>query len=673
MPVAIAGWIAGALGVASGTLAFAAIQLGVSVVFSAAVARLTQPKGKSPRDNQIEIRQSNAPRTRYVGHNRVSGVLMYADVHDKALWKLWAVAQGGHNGVVQWYVGDEPRTLTSGMLTGATAVASGTRLWTRKGRADEINGGAYPELIAAAPAWTADHRLFGVGTILARHPNVKAEKAHKYYPQGEPRITAVISGDSCLNPSMDWGPTANIARQLYDILTHVDYGPLTHADMDAASWNTAISDCNEDVITTGGGTRRRYEGGGGYQLNEPIKDVADRWCEAMAGTLYVTTEGKAAVRAGVWRAPTYTITEDKIVAMEYGAGADLIDGVSTLVAKYTSSALGYHETSAEPWEDADAVARWGETAAKELPLPIVQHHGQARALAEIKLAKMNPKWRFTMRLRFWGLLLLEEQVVAVTLPRLGITDEPFWIDKLTLDLDGSDGIVTVELSHARPETFERTIIKEGTPPALPPATTGGATSLDAPVITSVVVDSGTDSLPFIRVTASVTDDAQLIGQFRRSGTTDPWTYMNREGDGGTLRTLPLGDQREYDIRVAAIPGLGNDDPALRSAWAYSYGIAIIANTTAPDAPQVVSHSGTAGGSMTVTFMPDLGVNYRRTGLYRTSLNAAFDDTTRLAWSYATSAEVTMTAAVPAGGARYWLRSENASGVTSAATLIGQYT
>ena len=77
--------------------------------------------------------------------------------------------------------------------------------------------------------------------------------------------------------------------------------------------------------------------------------------------------------------------------------------------------------------------------------------------------------------------------------------------------------------------------------------------------------------------------------------------------------------------------------------------------------------------MAVTFAPDVGVNYKRTGLYRAEPGQAFASAIVLKWSYATSTEVTMTAIVPAEGGRFWLRSENESGVPSAAVLIGQYT
>ena len=103
------------------------------------------------------------------------------------------------------------------------------------------------------------------------------------------------------------------------------------------------------------------------------------------------------------------------------------------------------------------------------------------------------------------------------------------------------------------------------------------------------------------------------------------------------------------------------------------GIEVVENAIPPDAPVIVSQTGAAGATMSVTFWPDLGVNYHRTGLYRAAPGQPFSAATRISWSYATSAEVTMTAPVPAAGGRFWLQSENASARKSAEGLVGQYT
>lgn len=662
MPQAVAGWLIGAVG-ATG-LGAAAIQAGVGLAFSIGLSKLTQPKGPSAQDAQLEIRQSDAPRVRYLGLNRVSGAVMYWDVHDTALWKLLAIAQGGHNGVIGWYIDGKLATVVDDVVT--DRFAGKVSLWARDGQTS--GGGLYTNLSTVSPFWTSDHRLDGVGTILMRAWRSNQEKVMDHYPGGEPDVTPVIRGDTARRPNGSSEHTQNLAWQLYDILTHPDYGPLTDADMDQASWIDSITKCSQIVPTTGG-TRRRFWGGGGYRLDEPLKDVVERWLAGMAGSTFITTEGKLGLRVGVWEDPQYTITEDKIVSMEFRGAPSDMDGVGSITPKYVSPDLGYQETTADPWEDAATLARWGETAAKELPLQVVQHHGHARHLAIIEMAKRNPKWEFTLSLRFWGLLLAEEDKVYLHLPSLGIINEPCWIKSYSFDV-GSDPICTVTLISADPESMEVVAANDGTPPAVPVDTTV-VQRLPSPTVTSVTVKSD-DGAPYIVVTASIPDGSSIIGQYRRTGTSDQWSGSVQVGIGGSFRTLPLKDGAEYDIRVAAAPSLLGVDSDLRSDWVVVAGIEVVSNSTPPDTPTGISHTGTVGGNYTVSFNPDVGVNYELTKLYRGPPNQPPTAATVVKVTRSTSQPTTLTSTIPAGGARFFLQSENESGVKSSFISCGQY-
>ena len=662
MPQAIAAWVITTFNITS-ALGVALVKAGIGLAINFAVAKLTQPKGPTAKDAQSEIRQSDAPRTRYLGNNRVSGAVMYWDVHDEALWKLWAVAQGGHNGVQQWYLDDQPAEVVSDEIT---SLDGKVNVWARTGRGGQLAGGQYPQLVAAAPEWTTSHRLDGIGTFLAKMDCVKAEDSPDYYPGGEPKITALISGDSVRHPSgAAAAPSSNLARQLYDILIHPDYGVMTADDLDLPSWIQAVADC-DDAVPTAGGTRPRFAGGGGYHLSEPIKDVADRWCSAMAATTVLTADGKVGIRVGKWVPPTHIITDEHIVSMEYGVGADQIDGVASLVPKFVSPALHYQETTADPVEDAAAIARWGETAAKELPLPLVQHHGQARALAKIALAKANPRWRFNMRLRFWGLLLLEETAVFVNIPRLGIVNQPFWIDEYRFDPGADDGVCSVSLISADPASFSLSAAEEGTAPAVPPVVTTDPSAAPISPVATVVRDEGT---PYIRISAQSSSVFPLIGEYRIAGSSDPWVRMDSQTL-NVLRTPPLADNTSYEFRIA-VAAFAGPFARPRSSWALVGPVAVRYNPTPPAPPVVLSHSGTAGGTFTVMFDPDLGPNYSSTDLWRGAVGSTFGAATFLKRSYATSEQVTMTDAVPAAGARYWLVSVNKSGAASAQVYVRQ--
>lgn len=666
MAMMVTGWIATGLGIGVGTVGGAIISTGVAIAIQYAASRIFAPKGPAPREAKTEMRQADAPRIRYLGRNRVAGAVMYWEVRQGALWKLLALAQGGMNSVQQVYCGEERITVTAGSVTSG-AMAGRANLWRRLGLGSEVSGGDYPQLRAASPEWTQDHRLDGIGTVLCRFPRVSAEDANQVYPGGDPQISCVIEGDSQIHPgTAPTEPSHNLARQLYDILCNPEWGIMEPAHMDAASWQQAITDCNDEMPGLEG-PQPRYHGGGGYYLSEPVKDVAARWLEAMAGQIFLTAEGRLGLRVGKWRAPRHTITEDHIVSMEYGTGSTRVSPVSTLVPKYTAAALGYTDATADPWEDAAAIARWGEPSRKEMPLPLVHHHGHARRLAKIKMARMNPRWRFTLRLRFWGLLLMDEHVVRLTIPRLGIVDQPFWIESYHFDPAASDGVCAVELAHADPASFDWTASEEGAAPANPPRT-GGDMALPAPVITSaeVVADDGL----YIRAGYVVAAGVSVVGQYRLHGSSQPWTYMQAEGAGGTLRTLPLEDGRRYDIRLAASRGYGRAGAG--AEWVRRDDILVVRDQTPPAPPSVVQKSGAAGQTMHVRFRPDLGGSYRLTRLHRAPRGGSFADAVPVNSSRAMSQEVTLSHAVPDDGGRYYLTSENASGIASAETFVKQY-
>ncbi|AGT08356.1 phage tail protein [Paracoccus aminophilus] len=661
-----------------------ALRTAAAIALNMAVAKVTQPKGPKPRDLQTELRDSNAQRIRHLGRVRASGAAMFWDWAQvggqRRLFKLLAMGQGGISAVETVWLNDKEVTLSGTAVTSKPYDGVVSIDW-RSGQSALQSGGAYAALQAAFPGWTPNHRLRGVGTILGTFDAVKGDKISEIYSGGDPQISALIKGDACHNPiTGDATWSDNIAVQARDVLTHPSYGPLRLADLDTASFAQAIADCEDPIPRKAPGTARRYIGGGSYALSEPVVDVLRRLEDASAGRFYITSEGKLGFRVGKWRAPNYTIREEHIVSLDIGPGSGEFERVTTLVPKYVAPEIGWQQTSADPWDDAAALALYGESAAKEIDFPWVQSHGQARRLAKIKMAKLNPSWRATVRLRFWGLLLLEEETVRLHLPELGLINASAWIDGFAFDAEGDDGVVTVQLIAADPASFSWTAAEEGDPPSVPEKVEPGQQLLAAPVISSLTI-ANNDGPPYIRIEVDPIDGPYYLGgYYRRAGSS--FRYGLEVQDirvGGKLvaRSLPNADRGEYEIGIGwysarpdsgAAPG-GND---AASEITTVTGIEVVANTTPPDAPQIISKSGTAGGTLTVIMAPDLGANYYRTGLWRAAPAAPFSAAVFQRWNYDTSSEVAITASIPSEGARYWLRSENQSGKTSAEVLVGQY-
>lgn len=661
---------------AAGGLGAALLRVGLGLLLNFAVAKLTAPKGPRPQDVQSEIRQSNAPRTRHYGRVRTGGAVMFWDWKSEGdgrwLYKLLAISTGGIEAVESFWL-NETQVAVSGVNVTTDPWNGPVQLRSRVGRADlELEGGTYAELAAAFPAnWIlgtgtdAAHRLTGVATVMGRFKAVGGADISDVYPGGEPKVTALIKASRVYDPRLGAKSAAtvlwsdNLGLQIMDLLTSDDFGRLSLDALDLPSFIAAANDCDDPIPLKAGGTKPRYYGGGSYQLNEPLKDVLRRMLDACAGTLFRTGDGKIGLRVGKWRAPNYTITEDKIVAIEGGAGHGEFDQVTTLVPRYVAPETEYQETTADPWEDADQLALVGEAEPKELDLLWVQHHGQARRLAKIKMAKINPKWRFTVSLRFWGLLLLEEECVYLDFPMRGIQNEPFWIDSFSFDPSGQDGLCSVSLIHADHTSFDwNASAEEGDPPEDPDEIGDGSGIVPAPTIISTTVET-INGLPVIRAQAAIVEGYMLVGSYRQVGASN-WVSGDVDQSTGLMQTGQINNGQDHEIRM------GFSDSALIGAeitYSVVTNIEVAASSLPPDAPELVS-AVEGATTVDIAFKPDVGANYWRTQVYR---GATFATAIVVETTYSTAEEVSVSVPLQSG-VSFWLQSENYAEAKSAELL-----
>lgn len=671
----------------------AAINIGIGAL----QAKLNQPKGPKPRDLQTQIRSATADRVQHFGRVRVSGVLLFADFYrgdptvdfsnffspryqsGNIACVLLGISTGGITGVDAWYLDGKPVSVNAEGWVQTSPWRDRVRLRVRTGLGTEAAGGAWPELQSLFPLrWTAAHRLDGVATILGEFKAVNPEDVNDVYPGGRPPdISAIVRGVPCYEPATGNASfTVNPIRHLLHYLSDAGSGKIPLAEFDLSSWFTAISDCN-DPLPTVGGTRPRYEGGGTYGLNEPIKDVATRMLEGTGGTLYLTDEGLIGVRVAKWRPPVAVIDDAKIISLDCGPGKSKLDRITTLVPEYVEPSLDYTETTADPWEDALAIARFGEPNPRELSLLTVQHHGQARALTKIAAARENPRVTASAALRFWGLRLLGEERTYLHRPDRGLVNLPMRIAAMSIDLNAGDGVVKVELESDEAPAYAWTAAQEGSRAMAPTLPDRGRPPIPGPVIEDVAVATDGGRPPaFISGVVSPLNSYLTQAQFRPSG--GAWTQLQVNQDTGYFRTPELADGQTYEIRARRIrSGLAsltltlNDnvsDITKVGPWTAVTGIVVVANNTAPAQPELVT-AGRSVDTISITFRPDLGANYAQTGIWR---GATFATATFHRWVRDQASTVTTTITVSGSAQPVWLRSGNGSGVTSAPLNIGSF-
>ncbi|MFN3275441.1 MAG: hypothetical protein ACK41U_12275 [Paracoccus sp. (in: a-proteobacteria)] len=676
----------------AGLIAFAGTTVGgfiistaISLTVSAVVARINRKSGPKPQDIQSTVASGSADRAQHFGRVRTSGALMYADWAtvggDRRAFVLLAASTGGITSVDQWFLDGRPVAVNSEGWVQTAPWKNRVRLRVRTGRGAEFAGGDWADLRAAFPMrWTAAHRLDGVATFLGEFDAVAPEQVADTYPGGRPpEISAVVRGAACWEPATgNFSFTDNPIRHLLHYLCAEGDGSIPADEFDLGIWDAARLACN-DGVPTAGGTRPRYVAGGSYFLSEPRKDVAGRILDAVGGNLYLTAEGKIGVRVARYSAvdaladavDPVVITADKIVSMDFGPGKSQLDRVTTLVPEYTEPSLDYTETTADPWEDPRAIARFGEPKPREFSLPFVQHHGQARHLARIAAARENPAITASLSLRFWGLLLIGRERVPLHRPDRGLTNLPMRITGLSLDLGASDGVVKVQLESNDLASLGVSAALDGTRATAPNRSSSGRPLILAPVITGVSVADRV-----IRGTVSPVVGYSIRVQFRATGDAD-WAALEVNQATGYFRTPPLSDGQTYAVRARWIIGglasiIGGIAPALLAdqtrygPWTEVTGIVVVANSTPPAQPVLVS-AGRAGDTITIVFQPDLGANYYQTGIWR---GATFGSATLLRWVRDQSSTITVQLTDAPAPATYWLRSGNGSGIASAPLNIG---
>ena len=424
-----------------------------------------------------------------------------------------------------------------------------------------------------------------MATILGSFDAVKPEEINDTYPGGRPpEISAVIRGTPCYEPATGNASfTTNPIRHLLHYLSDAGTGAIPIGEFDLPSWFAAIADCN-DALPGLAGPRPRYEGGGSYALNEPVKDVALRILESVGGELYLAQDWRIGVRVAKWRATTAIIDEGKIVSLDCGPGRAKLLTDHHAGARLHRALARLHRHHRGPWEDARAIARFGEPRPCELSVPWVQHHGQARALAKIAAARENPRITASMALRFWGLRLLGEERVLLHRPDRGLEMVAGRITGLSLDLAASDGVVKIELESDEAATYgwaargRRDTGRAGTP-------VNGRQPIPAPVIEEITLNAAGDTLYLSGLIPPV--EGQLVGVQFRLSPDGPWSNAEFNQDNAYFRTPDLADGRAYDLRarrflsgLSALNWQQGRDVTRFSPWTEVTGIGVIAD----DAP-----------------------------------------------------------------------------------------
>lgn len=442
------------LGIATPTFLGGALLLGGSVAYSA----LMRPRVASATrgsDAQQVINQAVSPRVRVYGRAKVGGTRAFYETADTGgpaggtatvrLFQAVILASHEIDGIEQYWLGDTSVTLESSGRVATDPWASsggGSRayLW---GHLGAPNQAADARLMQVFPGfWTSDHRLRGMAYVVGEFARPgTAEDFSNIWPQSaQTPITCTVRGLRLWDPRSGttyWSENSGLC--ILDYILSSDGMAKAITDVDLGSFSAFADLCDEAVPLASGGSEPRYRLSGTVVLTEDPADVLARMLATCDGELYQTPAGKIGIRGGKWVAPTVTVEDQHILQIgEISEGADAFAAFNEIKVIYTSPFHDFQPTETTSWIDAAAQDRNG-VIVEEMPLDMVPSASQARRLAKIHMAKMNPEIRGTIATNLAGLNALGEGTIRCVIPEIAV-DQAFQVTSFSLkpDLSGCE-------------------------------------------------------------------------------------------------------------------------------------------------------------------------------------------------------------------------------------------
>jgi hypothetical protein len=674
LATAVGGFVAGFFGLAAGStiLGVSAASLIGGVLLTGALYGLQSFLTPRPRrlqtpaqQYQAVLNQSVGPRMRGYGRVKIGGTRAFWDSKDGILYQIIMCHHGQIDAFEQTWLGDKQVTLDGSGNVIETPWAGFVTIKLFDGSPSQS---AWSDLTGAfSGVWTTDHRLRGIAYVAAIFKSPSNDKYLETFPEGYNTPIRVVSRLSRVldtrTSTTAW--TENPAMCIRDYLLHPDGYRLTAADLDESSFIAFANVCDQALALAAGGTELRYRIAGLYNLNDDPKDVLSRLLACCDGELHETTEGKIALRGGVWSEATFTITDADILSHSLEQGNDAFSAFNQLRVLYLSPQHDYKTQEAQSWDDLADQALRG-LLSEDFTVDMCPSPSQARRLAKIHRAKMNPQWRGTISTSLVGLNARSQRIIRVVLPELGI-DQDFRITSHAIkgDLSGCEiGIASLDAS-----AYAWTTAEEGTnPPAAQITAPSGA--LPAPTGLLPIVERREITIGQLATLVVATVDVPTRVDLRleaqiKLASAPAWEAMSVASDEFRAVSGVLIDGETYEVRARFRTA------AATSAFTNVETIVVTANPTAPATP-----SGYTVAKVGVTAKLDWtnpATNFYRSRVFRNSTNS-FGGATAITFVAGLSGQPSTYTDSPGTGTwYYWVVALNESNVASSPTASGTVT
>lgn len=584
------------------------------------------PSVPKPSDIQKTIKTSVSSRYRHYGRVHVGGVLTFYESRDGVLYGILTFSQGEWEDIIEIRLNNKVATIDGSNYVTHTSLPQGGGY----SYVGEASGGVYPmsvetklgtddqthysALASIFTEYTVNHRQRGCANALAIFRGVEAEDFGEVYEGGkEPALTVVAdttkiydprkdstvtggSGSHRVNDKSTWEYSKNAALCIADYLANDDGFGLGY---DQVNWEALISEANisdEDVIDSRSRTIKRWQISGTYALaDDTRKSVLEQMVAACDGFVFQDASGLVNIKVGKYKEPTIHIKSKHVISVGGNLGGDPQDAENEVSAVYVEPDLDYTEAESATQEDTQLKTLIGRKEASRYDLYFCPEHNQAARVIKRILKRNNNRWNLSLVLNLYGLNLIGERFVKVTLPELGINELVFEVNSFGINAPSNS--ITVELAQVKSTDFDLLSGEEGTPQTAP-NTTITAPTTPAPTGLTVSTQNATVGTTsgtrfVISWTAPVGRDGLYYRVEMKLSSDSDWLLVGTTNL-LTFNTSLVSESSSYDIRVRAISFFGRS-----SDWVESLNNSVSSSDSGDiPAPSGVSISYNTGDTRT---------------------------------------------------------------------------
>ena len=524
--------------------------------------------------------------------------------------------------------------------------------------------------------WTAAHRLRG-RCYTAYRFKWDANK----FPGGLQALTAVIRGRKIYDPRdagqdiadpSTWLWSANPALCLADYLRGVPYlngaaalvrrFGLRLAD-DRINWTVATASanaCDEAVPLDAGGDEPRYECHGSFDTDSDHSTVITSIESSMAGRSLFTA-GEAYIRAGVWNAPDFDITEAMIRRGQRRTRNPLSrrEKFNRVSGSFVSPTERYKRMPFPLVKSDTFITADGGELPREMDLPFTQSVTMAQRIARQAMLRSRQGTLYQFPCNLKALPALTGENVRITRASLGWTNKHFEVIQMDFKMERGDrggvgfaldltGQSTASSIYDWSTSLEGPIGAPGSPSLHDPSVVETPAGLT--LATSNFLQADGTITPRLKVTFTAPTDRFVISggltEIEYKKTADAtWLIWNSKlrGDANEDYILDVLAGVSYDVRVRHVNSF-----KVEGAFCTPVAHTVSTDTTVPAAPTGLVAVATVG-SVTLDWANNSESDRAEYGVYRHSADVPGSAT--LIWRGRASAYSDLKA--PAGATSYY--------------------